>query len=65
MRAPYVIPHLLAKWIFNFYLDYMLCHFLDLTYLNFNELFLHDLGLNFGYVTLYIISNAHKNLHKF
>jgi hypothetical protein len=51
--------------IFNLYLVYMLCHFLDLTYLNFNELFLHDLGPNFGYVTLYIISNAHKNLHKF
>jgi hypothetical protein len=51
--------------IFNFYLVYMLCHFLDLTYLNFNKLFMHDIGLNFGYVTIYIISNVHENLHKF
>jgi hypothetical protein len=26
---------------------------------------MHDVGLNFGYVTPYIIYNAHKNLHKF
>jgi hypothetical protein len=51
--------------IFKFYLVYMLCHFLALKYLNFNKLFLHDLGLNFGYVTPYIIYNVHKNLHKF
>jgi hypothetical protein len=51
--------------IFNFYLVYMLCHFLDLTYLIFNQLFWHDLGLNFGHVTLYIISNVHENLNKF
>jgi hypothetical protein len=50
--------------IFKFYLVYMLCHFLTLTYLNVNQLFLHDLGLNFGYVTPYIISNVHKNIHK-
>jgi hypothetical protein len=51
--------------IFKFYLVYMLCHFLALTYLNFNQLFLHDIGLNFGYITPYIICNVHKNLHKF
>jgi hypothetical protein len=56
---------LLQSGIFKFYLVYMLCHFLALKYLNFNKLFLHDLGLNFGYVTPYIIYNVHKNLHKF
>jgi hypothetical protein len=65
MIAPYVIPHLLTKWQIQIYLVYMLCHFLALTYLNFNQLFLHDLWLNFGYVTPYIISNVHQNLHKF
>jgi hypothetical protein len=31
----------------------------------FNQLFLHDIGLNFGYVIPYNIFNVHKNLHKF
>jgi hypothetical protein len=46
--------------IFKFYLVYKLCHFLALPYLNFNQLFLHDLGLNFEYFTPYNISNVHK-----
>jgi hypothetical protein len=53
------------RGIFKSYLVYMLCNFLSLTYLNFNQLFLQDLGLNFGYLTPYIIFHVHKNLHKF
>jgi hypothetical protein len=43
----------------------MLCHFIDPTYVNFNKLFMRDIGLNFGYVTPNVIYNVHKNLHKF
>jgi hypothetical protein len=32
--------------------------------LNFNQLFLHELGLNFGYVTPHNIPNVHKYCHK-
>jgi hypothetical protein len=38
---------------------------LALPYLNFNQLFMHDIGLNFGYVIPFNISNFLKNPHKF
>jgi hypothetical protein len=34
--------------IFKFYLVYKFYHFLALSWVNFNQLLLHDLGLNFG-----------------
>jgi hypothetical protein len=64
MRAPYVIPDLLTKWHIPFLLILAVISYLSTAYLNFNQLFIHDLGLNFGYVTPYNISNVHKNLHK-
>jgi hypothetical protein len=65
MRAPHIIPHPLTKWHIQILLGLHVVSFLALTYLNFNQLSLHDLGLSFGYVTPYIISNVHKNIHKF
>jgi hypothetical protein len=50
--------------IFKFYFVYWLCPFLSLPCLNFNQLFLLDQGLSFGYVSPHNILNVHKNFHK-
>jgi hypothetical protein len=38
--------------------------FLALQDLNFRDLFLHDIGLNFVYVTPHNVPNVHKTFHK-
>jgi hypothetical protein len=50
--------------IFKFYFVYELYPFLALPCLNFSQLFMHDLWLNFGYVTPHSILNVHKIFHK-
>jgi hypothetical protein len=50
---------------FNLCTFYQLLYFLSLQGLNFSDLFLHALALNFGYVTPHNIPNVYKNLHNF
>jgi hypothetical protein len=50
--------------IFTFYLVYMLYHVLALPCFNFNQLLLHDVGLNFRYDSVHDIPNFHKNMNK-
>jgi hypothetical protein len=55
IQGSHFIPNNLTKWHSQFLLMLSVSHFLFLQCLNFSDLFLHVLGLNFGYVSPHYI----------